>query len=749
MSIENKWDKFLDSIKLTRRNFIKASTATVGVAALTSLTGCAAKVEEEPQSEIPKNEKPEKFTNGGDWFKNTCPRNCHDTCSMKTQVIDGKVIRIKGDDTNPYTSGNLCVKMNHYVNYLYSPDRIIYPMKRTGKKGEGKFKRITWEEAYEEIVKNTKKVLKDQGPNAIQEYFYSGNLGYIQNYSMGARYFNKLGATACAGNICLKTGATVLPYTFGANQGLDPEQYANTKMYVSWGCNEAATSVHSVKFVKQCQENGGKVIVVNPTRTPMADFADLYIRPLPGTDTALALAVANILITEGIYDKDYVEKYTHGFEELKAEAAKYPVEEASKITGVPQEQILEFARMYGATNPSVVRIGYGIQRHYNGGSMVRAITFLPALVGAIGKGHNSGYNFFNDCYWQIDWDQIGASHLNENKEREIINYTELGKALNGDLKDKTPIKQLFVYTGNPMASVPNVELIRKGLKRKDLFTVVVDLFHTDTVDYADIVLPTTSFFEHEDMNQDYLAWYIRYNEPAIKPLGECKSNYQIFQELSKEMGFEDKEFKLTIPEMIDEILANASDIYGGLTYEELKKNHWKKITPPVPFEGMKFPTPSGKIEFYSETLQKEHGLHPVVQHVAPEESLSGDKNILAKYPLQFLTLHTKNLINGQLSQLPHIQGIMQKPVVYMNSVDAETRGIKEGEEVIIKNDRGQCKLNVKIANEKALQGTIMSYGCPWGKLLDGSNINSTTPDQLSEIGEGSAFHSNLVEVVKA
>ena len=748
MEKKNKWEKFLHNLTLSRRKFLKVSAATAGAAALTSLTGCA--YEESTTYEIPKNTKPEYFTSGGEWYKNTCPRNCHDTCSIKTQVIDGKVIRIKGDDTNPYTGGNVCVKMNHYVNYLYNQDRLLYPMKRVGKKGEGKFERISWDEAYEAIVKNTKKVVKKYGPNAIQNYFYSGNLGYVQNYSMSTRYFNKLGASGANGNICLATGAKALPYTYGTNLGLDPEQYANTKMYISWGTNEAATSVHSVKFIKQCQENGGKVVVVNPTPTPVSGFADLYIRPNPGTDTVLALAIANVLITEELYDKSYVESYTHGFEELKVEAAKYPVDKASEITGVPKEQILEFARLYGRTKPSILRIGYGVQRHVNGGAMVRAITFLPALVGMVGAGENAGYNFFNDCYWAVDWAKLGASHLNTNENARAINYTELGKALNGELETtkETPIKQLFVYDGNPMASVPNTELIRKGLENEDLFTIVADLFHTETVDYADIVLPATSFFEHEDMNQDYLAWYIRYNEPAIKPLGECKSNFDIFKELAEKMGFDDEEFKMSSAEIIEETLANASEIYGGINYEELKKKHWHKLTPAVPFADKKFPTPSGKIEFYSEKIKEEAGFHPVVEYIPAEESRDGKKELKDKYPLVFMTVHTKNLINGQLSQLPHIQAVMGEPTLFINPEDAKSRGINDGDKVKVKNDRGDCTLVAKVTSEKVLPGVVLSYACPWGKLFGGRNVNATTSDRLSDIGEGSTFHSNLVEVVK-
>ena len=748
MAKESKWDKFLDNIKLSRRSFLKVSAATAGVAALTSLTGCS---NDEETIEIPANTKPENFSTGGDWFKNTCPRNCHDTCSLKTQVIDGKVIRIKGDETNPYTGGNLCVKMNHYVNYLYSQDRLMYPMRRVGKKGEGKFERISWKDAFKEIAKQTKKILKEDGPNAIQQYNYSGNLGYVQNYGMPVRYFNKLGAASVKGNICLATGVASLPYTYGSYLGIDPEKYADTKLYVSWGTNESATAVHSVKFIKKCQENGGKVVVINPTPTPVSEFADMYIKIKPGTDTVLALAVANILIQENLYDKEYCEQYTIGLDELKIEAAKYPVEIASEITGVSKEQIIELAKTYGTIKPSILRMGYGIQRHFNGGTMLRAISFLPALVGMVGAGEDAGFVFINDGYWQVDWNKLGAGQLNTNENRNVISYTKLGEALNGllDTTKETPIKHLFVFNGNPMASVPNVELIRKGLEREDLFTVVADIFHTETVDYADIVLPATTFFEHEDMNQDYFANYVKYNEPAIEALGECKSNHHIFQELAKEMGFKDKEFDLTTGEIIAEILENASEIYGGITYSDIKEKHWQKLAIGVPFEDKKFNTPSGKIEFYSETIKNDWGLHPVVEHIAPEESKGGNKELISKYPLQFMTLHTKNLINGQLSQLPHIQNVMGDPMLYINPVDAEARGLNDGDMVTVKNDRGDCKLKVKITSEKVLPGYVLSYACPWGKLFGGRNVNSTTSDRYSDIGEGSSFHSNLVEVVKA
>ncbi len=754
MSKESKIVSFFNNLKLTRRNFLKVSAATATVAAVTTLTGCSSKDEEEKVNDdkynVPGLEDVKAYDNSGEWKKSTCPRNCHDTCAIETQVVDGKVVRIKGAN-NPYTAGNVCVKMNHYVNFLYHPDRLQYPMKRVGKKGEGKFERITWEEAYKTIAERTQSIVDEFGPNSVLPYWYSGTLGYISNYSMCKKFFNKIGASSLLTTICLGTGAALMPYTFGSGIGCDPEEYANTDLYVSWGTNEAATAVHSVKFIKELKEKGGKLIVVNPLKTPVAEWADLYIRPNVGSDAALALAVANILIQKDMIDKEFVEKYTHGFEELKKEAAKYTIEKAVEITGVPAEQIEQFAEMYGKVDASILRIGYGMQRHTNGGSMMRAITFLPALTGMIGKANNAGIVFINDGYWAVDYDQLGGASLNKNENPRSINMVDIGKALTGQLEStkKEPIKMMFVFDANPLSSTPNTDLIRKGLTRDDIFTVVHDIWHTETVDYADIVLPATTHFEEEDVNQNYFAWYINYNEKAVDPLFEAKSNYQMFQELAGYMGFEDEEFKTTIPEAIEGLLAGADKtIFGGLTYEQLKENHWHKLTPGVPYADRKFATPSGKIEFYSETL-KEAGLHPVAEFVELLESKKESPELYKKYPLYFLSMSTKNFINGQMSQIEHVRGLFGEFYAFMNSEDMKARGIKENDKVVVKNDRGQCELVAKAADEKVRPGIVLAYSNAWQKYTGGNNVNATTPDRLSDIGGGSTFHTNLVEVVKA
>ena len=382
---------------------------------------------------------------------------------------------------------------------------------------------------------------------------------------------------------------------------------------------------------------------------------------------------------------------------------------------------------------------------------MRAITFLPALTGMIGKASNAGIVFINDGYWAVDWGKLGGAELNTNENKRAINMVDIGKALTGQLEStkNEPLKMLFVFDANPLTSTPNTNLIRKGFEREDLFTVVHDIWHTETVDYADIVLPATTHFEEEDINQSYLAWYVSYNEKAIEPLFEAKSNYQMFQELAGYMGFEDDAFKMTIPEAIEDMLATADKtIFGGVTYEQLKEKHWHKLTPGVPYADKKFNTPSGKIEFYSESL-KEAGLHPVAEFVELLESKEVSPKLYKKYPLYFLTMCTKNLINGQMSQVDHVRELFEGFHVFMHSTDMKARGLKDGDKVVVKNDRGECALTAKTADDKVRPGVVMAYASPWQKYTDGNNINATTPDQLSDIGGGSTFHTNLVEVVKA
>ncbi|HEY3424271.1 MAG TPA: molybdopterin-dependent oxidoreductase [Negativicutes bacterium] len=677
-----------------------------------------------------------------------CPRNCHDTCTLISEVVDGRIVRVTGDPTHPITAGTPCVKGHCYPTWVYHPDRILYPMKRVGKKGEGGWERISWDEAYTTITDKFKAIINSDGAEAILPYSYSGNLGIVNNYGAPARFWNKLGASNLERAVCSDAGKPATKYTYGQVASIDPESYARTKLFVAWGVNHAATNVHIIKFINQARDNGAKLVEINPVRTPLGSQADLFIQPKPGTDAALALGIMNVIINEGLYDKNFVETYTLGFDKLVEKVQQYPAERVEQITGVPANTITEFARLYATTKPSIIRVGYGMQRNSNGGQMVRAISLLPALVGMVGVD-GGGYIYINGDYWAYDWKALQRPDLLAGRKVRSVNMNEIGKALNGQTKgtDTKPIKALFVYNSNPLAMSTNTNLIKKGLAREDLFTVVVDPFVTDTADYADILLPASTFFEYEDINSDYLGWYVRLNQPAIPALGESKSNLEIFAELAKRLEFTEECFAESAAEIIKAGLNSGSPLFSGITYEALKEKHWMKINAGTPFADKTFKTPSGKIEFYSEALAKA-GFDPVAEQVPPAEGAEVTPELYAKYPIRFLTPATKHFITTQFHNLPYIQEIYDGPLVYVNPQDAARRNIKSDDWVYAFNDRGKVTLKVKVT-EAVKAGVAMSPKAPWQKLSpDGTNINALTSDRLGDMGGVSTYHTNLVQISK-
>ncbi|HHY26859.1 MAG TPA: molybdopterin-dependent oxidoreductase [Desulfitobacterium dehalogenans] len=731
---------------ISRRRFIVGTASLGGSFALLGLTACSPT---QPTGSEPTPPPSTSTPTPKTLTYQACPRNCHDTCTLVSEVVDGRIVRIKGDPTNPITAGTPCVKGHTYINYVYHPDRILYPMKRAGKKGEGKWEKIAWDEAYETIASKFKEIIDEYGSEAILPYSYSGNLGIINNYGVPFRFWNKIRASNLARQICEAAGEEALAYTYGTFSSLDPESYAKTKLLVSWGVNESATGVHYIKFINQARDNGAKLIVINPVRTPLASQADIFIQPNPGTDAALALGIMNIMINDGLYDKDFVDKYTLGFDQLKAKAKDYPLEKVAQITGVPEDVIAGFARLYGQTKPSIVRIGYGITRNINGGSMVRAISLLPALAGTVGV-EGGGWVFINVDHWAYNGSFLSRPDLAGERKVRTINMNELGKALTGKLKDtaEKPIMAMFVYNANPMTSSPNGNLIKEGMQREDLFTVVADPFITDTADYADILLPSSTFFEYDDINFDYFGWYTRLNTPAIKPLGESKSNLQIFFELAQRMGYEDDCFKETGVDAIKGCLNTDSPVMKGVTYDALKEKHWMRIDLGVPFSDYKFKTPSGKIEFYSEDMSKK-GFDPVAEHYPQLESKEKSPDLYAKYPIHLLSPAIPQLLNSQWHNIPYIQEIIGDPFIMMNKADADARGLKNDDWATVQNDRGTINLKVRVSSS-VKSGVAMTGKDYWNKIVHGGNsINRLTSDDLNDMNGGASFNSNLVQVTKA
>ena len=765
---------------LTRRRFLQG--LAVSTLAASSLAACAPKSRESNEGSGSKGPSAPGYqydweTAEGRIVHGVCPKNCYDTCRICTKVVDGTAVQIRGDDTNPWTAGSPCVKGQTYLDYHYSEDRILYPMKRVGAKGpDTQFERISWEEAVKIVTDRFKDIIDTVGSEAIVPYTFSGTFGLINGcfFSAVLRFLYRMGAAVLMPNMCEAAGVAAIPYTYGVEKSIDPEQYANTKLYVSWGSNVSATSVHTVKFLKQCIQNGGKIAVVNPVRIPICEWADLWIQLRPGTDTAFALGVINVLIEKGLYDKKFVEKHCMGFDELKEAAAEWPTSRVAEVCEIPESQVEEFARLYADAESSVIQPGYQLNRDTNGGSKVRAISFLPALTGQIGKDAHSGFMWINACYWSVNVgavcmanDFIGGftpgggyvidyDHIDPNIKYRVINIPDWGDCLNEEgFYEGQPARAAFIYNGNPLVSAPNSESIRRGLAREDMFVVVSDKWYTDTTDYADIILPCTDLLETEDIHQDYHAWYLNHNTPAVSPAGEAKSNVEMANMLAKGMGYTEACFDDDIPAIMEAILANPNPIYGeGLTYERLKEHHWIKLVDFVPYaDELKsgFPTPSGKIEFYSERLI-ESNLDPVVEYVPSVESRDGSPELAEDYPLNFLTSTSKNMCGGNWHNIGKMRLLHGDPLLYINAADASERDIFDGDAVEVFNGRGVCNsLRAMIVGDDFVpKGTVMALKSAWPKFMDGkTNVNSTTPSYWSDYGMGTSFQSNLVDVRKA
>jgi len=569
-------------------------------------------------------------------------------------------------------------------------------------------------------------VVREYGPTSVLPYEYAGHMGVISRY-YPYRFFNRLGASQLHYTICSEAGKRALTYHYGTPAGMDPEDVPNSRYVVFWGFNPAWTSLHLYTLVKNSK---AKMAVIDPIRSETAEYADLHIQPRPGTDSALALGIANYAISNDLYDKEFVEDHTYGFDWLKEAVKGYTPEKVCRICGLEAKEFRGFAEEYCTTKPAAVLMGLGLQRNVNGGEMVRAISLLPAITGNIGKG-GGGFFYSNASYFTIDWGRIKG----RGKERRKINMIKLGEALLDDSL-RPPIKFLFVYNSNPAAVCPDQNKVRKGLSREDLFTVVHDLFLTDTAELADIVLPATSYFETFDIQFTYGGLYVALNERAIEPLGECKSNAEVFTELSKGMGFEEI---VEEPETVaEEALKTGTGYMKGITLRELRRKGFVRLrTPTVPhiaFGDLRFSTPTGKIELYSRQAEAD-GVPPIPAFTESR----GD------YPIRLITPFHRDLMKSQYFNIKSIYGADEQ-AVEINREDASARGIRDGDRIRIFNQRGECIMRAKISG-KVRRGVALSYGIAWPKLVEGKRTsNFTTSSHTADLGGGSAYHTNYVDI---
>jgi anaerobic selenocysteine-containing dehydrogenase len=725
-----------------------------------------------------------------------CPHDCPDACGVLITVEDGRATKIAGDSGHPFTQGFLCAKVAKYLDRVYSPDRVLYPMRRIGAKGiapagagggarttqarsfaSGQpgagvptqaesqaaqvWQRISWDEALDEIASRFRSIAHEFGSEAILPYSYGGTLGAINGASMDRRFFRRLGASQLERTICSSAGEAAIESVMGIKLGTEPDQFIHSRYIIAWASNIHGNNVHLWPYIVEARRRGAKLVVIDPYRTRTAACADWHIPINPGTDCALALAMMHVIIGEEIYDADYVEKYTLGFDALREKVKSYPPERAAEWTGIAAEDIRKLAHEYATTRPAVIRLNYGVQRSDGGGTSARAIAMLPCITGSL-KEVGGGIHLSTSGAFRLNQDALRRPDLKPDgfdRPARLVNMVRLGEALT-TLNDP-PVKALFVYNSNPAAVCPNHNLVVRGLMRPDLFTVVHEQFFTDTTDYADMVLPATTFFEHKDLQAAYGHYYLQVSDQAIEPLGECRANVELFRALAEHMGFRDECFSESVDEMIDGALASDDPWLVGITRERLEREGQVRLNfgasgsrvaaseaesePFLPFARGNFHTPSGKAELYSEAM-KALGLDPVAEFIPPAESRHGVQR--TSFPLEFLARKADNFMNSTFCDQPSVREMEEVNILEMHPADARARGIANGETVRVYNHRGEILLTARV--DGAVQPGVVASKLNWAKLGPGlRNVNVLTSEKLSDLGNSATFYSVLVEVESA
>jgi len=696
-----------------------------------------------------------------------CSHDCPDSCAVLVTIDEtGRATRVQGDPSHPVTQGFLCGKVAKYLDRVYSPDRLLYPMRRRagvakgplpqGKETEA-FERISWDEALDIMAARLQEISDEHGPESILPYSYAGTIGTLGYGSMDRRFFHRLGASQLDRTICSTAGGDALLAVYGRKLGTDTEHFRHSRCIIAWGANVHGNNVHLWPIIEEARRHGAKLIVIDPYKTRTAKAADWHIAINPGTDVALALGMMHVILRDGLEDADYIAENTHGFAELKQRAAEYTPARVSVWTGIRAADIERLAREYATTTPAVIRMNYGIQRGENGGTAARTVAMLPALIGA---WKHLGGGLQLSTSGAFAWDKVAierpelmlASPLK--RHARIVNMSELGHALT-ELNDP-PVKALFVYNSNPAAIAPDQAQVLRGMASRDLFTVVHEQFFTDTADYADIVLPATTFLEHKDIQGAYGHYYVQISNQAIAPLGESRSNVWLFSQLAQRMGFAEPCFLDTPENLISQALGKQDRWMAGVTEETLNAaggrqrlqfDSEKNGQPFLPFVEGPFATPSGKVEFYSEALGAK-GLDPLPGFVPPVESRHTEKAKL--YPLEFLPRKADNYMNSTFANLP---GHQRMEAAFTNHLeihadDAMARSIAEGDTIEIFNDRGSLRMTAHVNG--SLPRGVVAGRLNWNKLSPGgNNVNLLTSQRLTDFGGGPTFYSTLVEVRKA
>jgi anaerobic selenocysteine-containing dehydrogenase len=673
----------------------------------------------------------------------TCHHDCPDSCGWEVTVTDGRAVKLRGRADHPFSQGELCPKVNRFLDRVYSPDRVLHPLRRVGPKGSGAFEQVSWDDALAEIATRLHAVIDEHGPEAVLPFSDAGNQSLLSVMGLDGRFFHHLGASRLIRAICGPTVGHGVRMTNGSSLGLDPMELRHSRLILIWGTNTRLTNRHLWPTIEAARNDGAKVVVIDPVRTITADAADEFIQPLPGTDIALMLALMHVLVRDELIDAPWVAAHTVGFDELRAHVAAWTPERAAAICGLEPGVIERLARDYGTIRPAAIRTLIGAEHHENGAMFYRTLAVLPALVGAWadrGGGLARSVGSYHDAL--IDEAAISRPDLLAGRAPRIINMSRLGEALT-DPKLDPPVAAMIVWNSNPLVIVPNAELTRRGLARDDLFTVVHEQFLTDTARYADVVLPATTQIESTDVVPAWGHLWMGWNEAAIAPLGESCNNTELFRRLAAAMG-------LTEPALFDDdetLLAQA--LGAKVDLDELRRVGWLRA--PYPDDGRAwgagvFPTASGKVELVSETLAA-MGQPALPTFVPPREGPHGDADLVARYPLQLLTpKHHTRFLNSSYSALPKHGPAEGTPFVELDAADAARRGLGDGDRARVWNDRATVELPVRVSDRLRPGVAAIPFGW-WGtQHSDGRTANALTNDTLTEWGGGVAYSDTLVEV---
>jgi anaerobic selenocysteine-containing dehydrogenase len=674
---------------------------------------------------------------------------------MVVTVQDGRAVALRGDREHPFTRGFLCQKVSRYLERVYHPGRLQWPMKRVGLKGTGRFTRIHWDEAIDIIARRFAEIAASvDGPQAILPYSYGGTMGKLQGSSLDRRFFHRLGASLLDRTICATAGTAGCDVTLGTRAVIDPEAVVHSRYLINWGSNTSVTNMHLWALMHQARKRGARIVTIDPYRSKTAEKSDWWLPIRPGTDAALALGMMHVLWRDGLQDEDYLLRYCLGADLLRERALKeYPPERVAAITGIAVSDIERLAREYGTTRPALIRVNYGLQRHYGGGMAVRTITCLPAVVGAW-REPGGGALLSTSKLYPFNAAMLERPDLIPPGTR-TINMVQLAEALHGELTPP-PIRVLYVYNSNPAAVCPDQARVLAGLRREDLFTVVHEQFQTDTADYADILLPATTQLEHFDLHGSYGHLYVQTNEPAIAPLAEAKSNNDVFRLLARRMGFEPELFEVSDEQLAAEALEAGpcptrfpdTHAFDGISLERLRREGPIRLNLSpnyAPFAQGGFGTPSGKCELYSPGMAA-RGLDPLPTYTPPHEDPQSRPDLAARYPLQMVSPPVPAFLNSSFVNVDSLRQLAGEPTVEIHPHDAAARKLSSGQWVRIFNDRGDFRARA-IVGETVKQGVVVTQGIWWNRYTpDGVNCNTTVSTRLTDLGAGATFFDNLVEV---